>query len=111
MTNLTKRDRALLTQMAILIIIGMFIQLLVIGYVFYSSYEGRKDLVASQRAGCKRGKLDRAANAEGWRIAEVARSSTGDYAVAARYEIIAVGLEDRSAINCEDAYPKASIFP
>jgi hypothetical protein len=108
---MTKKDKDLLFHMAILIIVGMIVQLVVIGYVFWSSYEGRKDLVTSQRLGCRRGRLDRNANAEGWRIAEAARSASGDYAVAARYDIIAVGLEERANINCEDAYPKASIFP
>lgn len=108
---MTDKDKSLLFKMAVLILIGMLVQLVVIGYVFYSSYEGRKDLVFSQRAGCHRGKLDRNANAEGWRIAEAARSASGDYAVAARYDIIAVGLEERANINCEEAYPKASIFP
>lgn len=106
-----KNIRDLLFKMGILILIGMLVQLAVIGYVFYSSYEGRKDLVKSQRAGCERGKLDRSANGEGWRIAEGARQASGDYTVAAQYDIIAVGLEDRSKIICSDVYPKASIFP
>lgn len=104
-------DRALLFKMGVLIVIGMLVQLAVIGYVFYSSYEGRKDLVISQRAGCERGLLDRSANSQGWRIAELARAVTGDFGVAEEYDEIASGLEKRSQIICAKAYPKASIFP
>lgn len=103
--------RALMFKMGVLIIVGMLVQLSVILYVFYSSYEGRKELVTSQRAGCKRGKQDREANGTGWRIAQAARIADGQFSVAAQYSKIAGGLEERSLINCDDAYPKASIFP
>lgn len=103
--------KALLFKMGVLIVIGMIVQLSVIVYVFYSSYEGRKDLVKSQRAGCERGLLDRSANAQGWRIAELARATSGDFEVASEYDEIATGLEKRSQIICVKAYPKASIFP
>ena len=108
---MTNEVRSILTKMAVLIVIGMLVQLAVIVYVFNAGYEGRKDLVKSQRAGCERGKLDRSANAAGWRIAEGARQASGDYVVAAEYNIIAIGLEDRSKIKCKEAYPKASFFP
>lgn len=103
--------RALMFKMGALIVIGMIVQLSVIFYVFYAGYEGRKDLVNSQRAGCKRGKLDRGANAAGWRIAQSARMADNQFAVAARYSQIAGGLEERSRIDCAKAYPKASIIP
>lgn len=109
MTDKTKEPNYY--RLAQLILIGMAVQLAVIFYVFISTYQGRKDLVDSQRAGCGRGLLDRTANAQGWRIAEGARLAEGDIGVAAKYNTIASGLEDRSHINCEDAYPKVSIFP
>lgn len=103
--------KALMFKMGVLIVIGMIVQLGVIGYVFYSSYEGRKDLVTSQRAGCKRGIKDRRANGEGWRIAQSARIHDGQIIIAGRYARIAGGLEERSRIDCAKAFPKASIFP
>lgn len=108
---MTDEVSSILTKLAIMLLIGMLVQLGVIGYVFYSSYQGRKEVVTSQRAGCKRGKLDRGANATGWRIAQAARAADKQFAVAARYSIIAAGLETRSRIDCAKAYPKASIFP
>lgn len=41
--------------------------------IWDQSYNGRRDLVASQRAGCTRGMLDRHVNAEGWYSAYLAR--------------------------------------
>lgn len=98
-------------SLAKLILIGMTVQLLVIGYVFYQSYSGRVDVVESQRKGCKRGKLDRGDNAAGWRIAENARRADGQIEVANKYKKIASGLEKRSRIHCDDVYPKASFLP
>lgn len=94
-----------------LIILGMAVQLAVIIYMFYQSYQGRADLIRSQRAGCERGKLDRQANAAGWRIAEAARIASGDHDVAAKYNILATSLERRGRINCSHVYPKASVLP
>lgn len=97
--------------MAKLIVLGLVVNCVVLGYVFWTGYEGRKDLVASQRAGCERGKLDRGANAAGWRNAEEARTADGDFEVAAEYKRIADGLEARSRIICSEAFPKASFIP
>jgi hypothetical protein len=94
-----------------LIIIGMAVQLMVIGYVFYQSYKGREDVVLNARAGCERGKIDRADNAEGWRIAEDARRAAGQIDVANKYDRIASSLESRSRINCSDKFPKAGLLP
>lgn len=119
-----------------LMIYGMIAFLLLVGYVFFQSYQGRSDLVQSQRNGCERGKLDRAANAEGWRTAETARVSAAaesmhisieavrklirqtpqpdevyDLVAARKYDKIAHGLEVRSKINCARAFPKAGLFP
>jgi hypothetical protein len=111
-------------KLGALILIGMIVQLSVIFYVFWSQYEGRKDNVANLRAGCERGKLDRADNARtalaaatNWRQAATVRRRDGDIGVAVTYEINAQQQEDsakslkrRSRINCTQAYPKARIL-
>lgn len=108
---MTEREiRSLIFKLGVLILIGMVVQLVVIGYVFWSQYEGRKDNVANLRAGCRRGKGDRRDNAAAWRIAANARSIEGDFDVAERYSIIASNLERRASINCLEAYPKASVI-
>lgn len=89
----------------------MMVQLAVVGYVFYQSYEGRADLVDSQRHGCGRGKLDRGDNADGWRIAEKARREDGQIEVANLYAAIATRLEKRSRIDCPTEFPKAGLLP
>lgn len=94
-----------------LLIIGMFVQLFVVGYVFYQTYQGRTSLAHSQQRGCERGKKDRNANAQGWRIAEGARRANGQTEIADHYARIAAGLEQRSRIDCAKAYPKASFLP
>lgn len=93
------------------IIVFFLVQLVLVGYVFYQSYAGRADVVKHARLGCERGKLDRNANSEGWRIAEKARRQEGQDAVANRYARIARGQERRSRIDCREAYPKAGVFP
>jgi hypothetical protein len=112
---------AAMRKFVILILIGMFVQLGVMCYVVYSSYEGRKTLVTSQRAGCERGKKDR-------RSANVLGSSTllalqdtdsrnpdplTDDRVKAETDIIdeLFGLQIRANIDCSEVYPKASLFP
>lgn len=118
------------------LIIGAFlVNLMVLGYVFYQSYQGREDLVQNNRAACERGKLDRFANAVGWRTAETARLNTladtlhisyaeakaleeheltpddpPDLVAARKYNSIAFGLEKRSKIDCTKAFPKAGLF-
>jgi len=104
-------DRRTALEMVKLVIIGMLIQLGVMMFVWYSDYHQRSELVTAQRAACERSKLDREANAEGWRIAQVARKDTGDFIVSARYAHIAFGLESRSRIVCADKFPKAGLLP
>lgn len=94
-----------------LMIGAMICLLLVVAYVFYQSYEGRANVVTAQRAACERGKKDRNANAEGWRIAQAARNADGQTEVARKYSKIAAGLERRGRINCEKAFPKAGLIP
>jgi hypothetical protein len=132
-TPLTRRQGAGLAKM---IIIGLLVQIAVIGYVFYQSYAGREEVVNSQRLGCERGKLDRKANALGWRAAEQARiaefateqhlvpseaklwlnmphrpSDPYSLIAARRYDKIATGLENRGRITCAVVYPKPGLLP
>ena len=94
-----------------MIVIALIIQLVVIFYVFITDYRGRIDAISSQRAGCERAKLDRNANAQGWRIAQLARTDSGDTAVAAQYRLIAEGLEKRARVDCNKAFPMADLLP
>lgn len=132
-TPLTRRQGGLLAKM---IIIGLIVNLGVIGYVFYQSYVGREAVVKASRRGCDRSKLDREANAVGWRTAEVARihgaarqlhialddaealipqkpwpGEPTDLSTARKYDQIAKGLEARSRISCSKAFPKAGLLP
>lgn len=106
-----------------LVLSCMFCMLLVVVYVWYSSYQGRVDLVYSQRAGCERGKLDRIDNAAFQRAHKIyidrvvlAQSVKADVKRAAREAVItynrtAANLYRRSKINCQTASPKASLIP
>jgi len=87
------------------------VMILLWAYVLWQSYEGRVDLVGNSRTACERNKLDRQANASGWRIAEGARRADGQIEVANEYAKIATGLEERSKIDCTKAFPKASLIP
>jgi hypothetical protein len=110
-------------SLAKLIIIGMCVQLLVIGYVFYQSYQGRVDVVNSQRAGCERGKLDRTDNADFQRahaeyirkvvLAASVKQDVKDAAYTAldTFSRTSASLTKRAKINCEDVYPKVSLIP
>lgn len=86
---------------------------LLFAYTLYQSYSSRSDLHAAQVAACERGKLDRKANAEGWRAAELVRRQSGtpnDIVAADDYDRIADGLEERGRIDCHDAFPGASLW-
>jgi hypothetical protein len=98
-------------QVVRLIIVAMIINLLIIGYVFFQSYQGRADVVQHSREGCQRALLDRKDNAIGWRIAEAARRAAGELRTARSYELLARHLEARANINCNEAFPKAGFFP
>ena len=106
---MVKEDNAI--NLAKLILIGMAVQLVVILYVFYTDYEGRKDLVRASREGCERDKVSRMASAHGWRIAQEARIADGDYKVAEDYANLAHRLEVAGNINCNVRHPKASLLP
>jgi hypothetical protein len=76
-----------------------------------TAYSGRQALVDSQRAGCERSKLDRAANARGWRAAEAARTRDGNLNTATFYGHLAAELEMRSRIDCVRQFPAPSLLP
>lgn len=81
--------------------------------VFAQGYLGRDALRESQLAGCKRGQLDRSANAKGWRAAEKARRASGttvDLRTADLYDRIATGLEARSRVDCSSAFPPVRLL-
>lgn len=107
-TPLTRRQGGLLVK---IVVIGLLVNLGVIGYVFGSNYAARKSTVAGQRFSCERNKLDRKANASGWRIAQEARRKSGDISIAIRYGNLARGLERRARLDCKKTYPKARLFP
>lgn len=107
---MTEKDPNIL-RLARMVLFGMVIQLLVIAYVFYVSYEGQERLVKAQQAACLRGKTDRRVNAQGWRIAEAARREDGQADVANKYAEIAAGLEERARVVCEDVFPDAKLIP
>jgi hypothetical protein len=83
----------------------ILVMIVIVVSIWVSSYQGRVNLVDSQRQGCERGKLDRVANARGWRIAQEARQREGNIRIANAYADIAVGLENRSHVDCDKAYP------
>lgn len=94
-----------------LLIVCLMLMLLIVAYVFRAGYDGRQDLVKVQRAGCERGKLDRRANATGWKTAEKRATSQGQLGFAETYSKIAAELEARSKISCTKAFPDASLIP
>ena len=110
---MTEKDKSIIFRVVVLILIVMVVQMVVIGYVFYSSYISRSALVDYQRGGCERGKLDRSANARGWRIAESARLAEGNIDVAHDYGALARSLETRTGknLNCTEVFPKEGLFP
>lgn len=79
--------------------------------VWWTGYDGRLEVVKSQRVGCERGKLDRAANAKAWREAQYAETRDADPGSAAIYKSVAEGLEERSLIVCAEAFPSPSLVP
>lgn len=98
-------------RLGALILLGMAVQLIVIGYVFYTDYRARTLLADSARFGCERDRVSRTANAQGWRIAQDARAAEGEYGVAARYALIATRLETAADIDCNKEHPKVGFIP
>jgi hypothetical protein len=98
-------------NLAKLILLGLIVHVFILGYVFWTDYNGRKEVSNAARAGCERDRTSRALNAEGWRIAEDARRQGGDIRISVRYAELAAQLEALAQINCTDLYPKASLIP
>jgi hypothetical protein len=103
-------DPAIRRWLVRLVALQLLVQVLLIGLVLWSSYSARHNLVDSQRAGCERGKLDRAASARGWRIAQDARLAEGNVGVARAYAAIAGELESRSRLDCASVYPQPPLI-
>lgn len=111
------------SHLVVFIMIGMFILLAVVVYVGYTSYEGRRQLVFTQRLGCERSKLDRMSNAAFQRAhtkyinrVTSAKSVKEDVKRAAReavltFEQTSYDLSQRAKIDCKQAFPKASLIP
>lgn len=78
--------------------------------IWATNYQSRVNLVDAVRAECERGKLDRSANAQGWRIAQDAREADRQPDVAARYDGLARGLEQRARVDCRKAYPTPKLL-
>lgn len=112
-----------LTKLIKLVIAVMAMQLFIVGYVFYTGYQGRVGIVNNQRAGCNRGKLDRIDNAAFQRAHKLyidrvvlAASVKADVKAAARdavetYNQTAANLTKRSLIDCSKAFPDARLIP
>lgn len=101
----------------------LLVMLGIVVFVYAQSYEGRVQLIDSQRSGCERGKLDRAVNATGWAAARDARLATAHdlkalagervsaSLAAAVYQRIVTSLNARAHINCSSVFPDASLLP
>lgn len=117
-----KRQRRMTdVLLAKLIVTGMAVQLLVIGYVFITEFHGRQDAISAARQGCERDKLDREAsvtlNEAVQGIFRESEKKVKQVASPARDALIDVleettkGLDERSKIDCNTQYPKPSLFP
>jgi uncharacterized membrane protein YebE (DUF533 family) len=119
-TPLTRHQGGLLVKM---IIVGMVVQLSVVGYVAYSSWKGHDDTAKNSQAGCERTKQDRKDNAD-FQTAQknyinkvvLAQSVKPDVKNAAReaiktFDRTSASLTKRAKIDCDAAFPKGGIFP
>lgn len=119
-TPMTKQTGQRVVQV---VVIGMLVQLAVIGYVFYSAYARRVDATKNNRAACERNKLDRTDVADFQKAQTVyitsvtgAASVKEDVKRAARKAILTFdrtsqGLTERSKIDCTKAFPDPTLFP
>ena len=106
---MTERRRA--QKIIVRVIVAQTVATIVVVFaVFYSSYQGRVQLWEAQVRACERAKLDRAANARGWRTAQARSLSQGQPGYSAIYEDIADGLGMRSRISCRVVFPKPTIL-
>lgn len=112
--EISKTRRALVRRRTHLEVGRLLAMALLVASVWAVGYQGRADLVKTQRLGCERGKLDRRANAAGWRFAERSRQVADqrqDLEAAGRYAEIAAELEERGRVNCAVAYPSPRLLP
>jgi hypothetical protein len=115
--------RSTANRLVLLILVGMAVQLLVVGYVFFQAYFSRVTVVNNQRSGCERGKLDRRDSADFQTAQKVyidkvvlAQSVKPDVKKAARTAVktftrTSASLDKRSRIDCTKAFPSARLLP
>lgn len=106
MSDSSYMNKAEGVHLAHLILIGMVCMVLLIGYVFYQSWDHRMRLVDAQRVACERAKKDRIDNAQGWRFAEGTLLASKLIEEAKKYDRIADNLERRAGVDCSKAFPK-----
>lgn len=110
-----------LRRLGELVVLGMTIQLLVIGYVFYTDYRGRERAILASREGCERDKLDRTASVVLNKNILIAFQETDKNRLTPpshrrmvalnKINATTAGLDARARINCVQRYPEASLFP
>jgi hypothetical protein len=110
-------------KLTVLILFVLLLNLFAFGYSFYTGYQGRKDIVTTQRLGCERGKKDRTDNARFQSAHKLyidkvvlAKSVEEDVKAAARtavetYNQTARDLTIRAQIDCTKVFPKARLIP
>ena len=106
-TSEARADRHAAHHFLRLMIVQTTAVLALIVLVFVLANQGRQELGQTIVRGCELAKLDRRANAAGWRSAEVARRTSAtrnDIRAANRYRDIAEALEARSRIDCRTVY-------
>ena len=119
-TTLTRRQGGLIVKV---ILIGMFVQLGVMGFVPVSFYKGRADTAVNSQKGCDRNKKDRKDNADFQNAQKdyikkvvLAQSVKNDVKQAAKeavktFDRTSASLTRRSKINCKAAFPKGGVLP
>lgn len=111
--------QALLSFLKLVTALGVVL----IVYVTWVAYDGRREIVNAAREACENSKLDRIDNAASWTAhrdyitsVTAARSVKEDVKRAARkanltYTLTSAGLRVRANIDCHDTIPDASLRP
>lgn len=104
-----------------LVFLCLFLEILLVGYVFVTEHHGRQVGVQSAREGCERDKADRTAsvilNEDIHQIFIESQKRAPQVISPARTRILrdikttTAGLKKRAAIDCTERYPDASWFP
>jgi hypothetical protein len=108
-------------RLAKLVVIGMVVQLVVIGYVFWVDHKARTTVVTAARAACELSKQDRVASVvlrenilevfeESQKSVKPINSPERKIALD-KINRTTVEVKDRSKIDCNAAFPKASLIP